>query len=183
VRPPNRHTGGTGGSDVAGHFGLRPWSSPWLASFSSSPSSSGADSSWVPAAVAITVPVTRRCLRSTPRSWLQKALSPRSAPIAPSRMWPFSHSHVVRSLALCRLAASARPCRRRKGVNFRPPLTGSSVQRASRRPSPIPVRAHVRPDRQHRRRYRPTSTSRSRRVWPLSCGRRCWTPRSSSPKS
>ena len=43
---------------------------------------------------------------------------------------------------------------------------GPSVQRASRRPSPIPVRAHVGPDRQHRRRYRPTSTSRSRRVWP-----------------
>ena len=44
-------------------------------------------------------------------------------------------------------------------------------------PSPIPVRAHARPDRQHRRRYRPTSTSRSRRVGPLSCGRRSWTKR------
>jgi hypothetical protein len=41
----------------------------------------------------------------------------------------------------------------------------------------------LRPDRQHRRRYRPTSTSRSRRVWPPSCGTRSWTPGSSSPKT
>ena len=59
---------------------------------------------------------------------------------------------------------------------------GPSVQRAARRPSPIPVRAHVRPHRQHRRRYRPTSTSRSRRVWPLFMWR-SWTPGSSSPKT
>ncbi|MCW2591713.1 MAG: hypothetical protein JWQ86_4140, partial [Mycobacterium sp.] len=25
--PPNRHMGGIGGTDVAGHFGLLPWSS------------------------------------------------------------------------------------------------------------------------------------------------------------
>ena len=74
---------------------------------------------------------------------------------------------------------SVRPAYPSKAVKCVAP----SVQRASRRPSPIPLRAHVGPDRQHRRRYRPTSASRSRRVWPLSCGRRSWTPGSSSPKT
>ena len=41
----------------------------------------------------------------------------------------------------------------------------------------IPLHAQVRPDRQQRRRYRPTSASTPRRVWPLSCGRRSWTLR------
>jgi hypothetical protein len=48
---------------------------------------------------------------------------------------------------------------------------------------PILFAHTVGPDRQHRRRYRPTSASRSRRVWPLSCGRRSWTPGSSSPRT
>ena len=60
---------------------------------------------------------------------------------------------------------------------------GPSIQRASRRPSPIPVRAHVGPDRQHRRRYRPTSTADRGASGPLLCGRRSWTPGSSSPKT
>jgi len=129
VQPPNRHTGRTGGTDVAGHFGLRPWSSPWLASFSSSPSSSGADSSWVPAAVAAITgitgpaPVTHRCRRSTPRNWLQRPLSPPSTPIASSRVWPFSRTRTLFDLSELTSISVRQPWQRCGAARSRPNAT------------------------------------------------------------